>query len=335
MTVRLHITNGDSASPGIRAVDPHGEVLPWRDVLHEGPVPAGLDLAELSRVRAAFLSDSELGNLEELERSLAERDDTLRRFSDNDELVLWFEWDLYDQLQLIQVLDFLAQFSPDDLAETGTRISLVSHAGYLGTLQLDAFEPLFAGRVQVDAAMLSCARDAWAAFRSGDPRRIEPCAKATESALEFLPAALMRQLEELPSVRNGLSRSERQILETVAQGPMSFSDIFKRTSEMEDRIYCGDATVGGYIERMSRHEFPLLSHPSGESVDAPRTEEDSRAFRNAEICLTGTGRDVLGGKSDWIALGGSDRWLGGVHLKGRETLWRWDPDRSTVVEAAS
>ena len=142
-------------------------------------MPAGLDLSDLSKVRAAFLSDAEMGNLGELESSFAERDNALRRFTDNDELVLWFEWDLYDQLQLIQVLDFLSQYSSDHVAETATRISLVSLAGYLGMLPLDAFEPLFGARTEVSAAMLSAGRDAWAAFRSGDPRLVERHAKTT------------------------------------------------------------------------------------------------------------------------------------------------------------
>jgi hypothetical protein len=62
----LHVTNGDSAAEGIRASGVAGEVLPWRDVLHEGPVPAGLALAELSRVRAGFIADKGWGEAEEV-----------------------------------------------------------------------------------------------------------------------------------------------------------------------------------------------------------------------------------------------------------------------------
>jgi hypothetical protein len=47
--------------------------------------------------------------------------------------------------------------------------------------------------------------------------------------------------------------------------------------------------------------------------------------------LTDDGRQVLDGKLDWIDLGGSDRWLGGVHLSGRDVLWRWDADERRVV----
>jgi hypothetical protein len=64
----LHVTNGDCAADAIREAGLPGEVLPWRDVLHEGPVPAGLAPAELNRERARFLA----------ERARAEPDDVLR-----------------------------------------------------------------------------------------------------------------------------------------------------------------------------------------------------------------------------------------------------------------
>lgn len=331
MPSTLHITNGDSAAGGIRAVDGTGDILPWRDVLHDGPVPAGLSLAELSRVRAKFLSSEGFGDRDELDRDFAERDDTIRRFSDYDEVVLWFEWDLYDQLQLIQILDFLASTSSESRQETNTNLSIICIEGYLGNLSIDRFADLFETRRDVSDEMLSLGRDAWKAFRSHDPRDIERLIDGDTSALEFLPGALTRELEELPSVRNGLSRSESQILEAIAHGPLTFSETFKRVSDREERIFCGDASLARYIERMSLHPNPLMTYPSGDSIDAPRTEEDSRAFRNAEMCLTRAGSDVLRGDRDWIAIGGSDRWLGGVHLDSTEARWRWDTEKRVVV----
>jgi hypothetical protein len=46
----LILTNGDSATGAIRAAGIAGEILPWRDVLHDGPVPTGLELDDLSGV---------------------------------------------------------------------------------------------------------------------------------------------------------------------------------------------------------------------------------------------------------------------------------------------
>jgi hypothetical protein len=53
----LLVTNGDSVAECIERAGLAGEVLPWRDVLHEGPVPAGLSDAELGEIRARFLAD--------------------------------------------------------------------------------------------------------------------------------------------------------------------------------------------------------------------------------------------------------------------------------------
>ena len=122
-------------------------------------------------------------------------------------------------------------------------------------------------------------------------------------------------------------------MKTISQEPQNFSEIFKRAANREERIYCGDASLARYIERMSLHPNPLMTYPSGDSIDAPRTEEDSLAFRNAEMCLTRAGADVLRGDRDWIAMGGSDRWLGGAHLDGSEVQWRWDTEKKTVVES--
>src|SRR5919206_483284 len=61
----LHITNGDHAARLIAATGVGGEVLPWRDVLHEGPVPEGLSLDELRPVRAPFIAGALWRHLEQ------------------------------------------------------------------------------------------------------------------------------------------------------------------------------------------------------------------------------------------------------------------------------
>ena len=312
-----------------------GEIIAWRDVLHDGPVPSGLTLGELSRVRARWLAEEGLGDLSPIQHEFEERDAMLRRYADFDEVVLWFEWDLYDQLQLIQILDFLADDSSHDRAETGTRLSIVSFEGYLGSLSSDRFMELSEQRREISDEMLQKGREAWRAFRSPDPRDLEEFTEAGTDPLEFLQLSLWRHLEELPSTRNGLSRSESQVLEAVSHGPLAFHDLFRRVADREERIFCGDTIMARYIERMSLTSSPLIVYTSGDRIDAPRTEEDSRAFRNAQMSLTATGREVLECQKDWISLGGSDRWVGGVHLDRGSADWRWNPDNRRVVNTTA
>src|SRR5512133_4015627 len=99
----LHVTNGESAGNTLRQTALGGAVLPWQDVLHEGPVPA-LPRRVLLRTRARFLADCGWGRQQALLSSLERRDrQLLEALRDGLQVVLWFEHDLYDQLQLLDV----------------------------------------------------------------------------------------------------------------------------------------------------------------------------------------------------------------------------------------
>ena len=52
----LHVTNGDVVGGTLIQAGFGDAVLPWRDVLHDGPVPGGLDAEALRNVRAQFLA---------------------------------------------------------------------------------------------------------------------------------------------------------------------------------------------------------------------------------------------------------------------------------------
>src|SRR5688572_6552709 len=154
--------------------------LPWRDVLHEGPVSAGLSLEELSRERAAFIASAGWGAAPKVLEEFQTRDAAFRRAGDHDEIVLWFEHDLYDQLQLIQVLDGLSGLR-------GPPVSLVCEPEYLGPMAPERAAELFSLRNPVTRRHLLEASAAWNAFRSANPRELEA---VKPTAFPFLEAAL-------------------------------------------------------------------------------------------------------------------------------------------------
>src|SRR6266566_2918064 len=104
----LHVTNGDSAGNTLRQTSLGGAVLPWQDVLHEGPVPAGTR-RELLHARSAFVAGCGWGSRRSILASLERRDrQLLQALRDGQQVVLWFEHDLYDQLQLVDALALAA-----------------------------------------------------------------------------------------------------------------------------------------------------------------------------------------------------------------------------------
>src|SRR5207244_8037675 len=122
-------------------------------VLDEGPVPAGMSLDELTRVRERFIA-AHYG-LPETEASFAERNAGLRGCANEDEVILWFEHDLYDQLQLIQILDALAHAAPRP-----ARLSMIHTGRYLGWHTPAELEARFETRVPVSDEHFETARAA-------------------------------------------------------------------------------------------------------------------------------------------------------------------------------
>ena len=218
-------------------------MLPWRDVLHEGPVRAGLCLEALSRERAAFIADAGWGSFAEVLEQFEKRDAALRRAREHDEIVLWFEHDLYDQLQLVQVLDALGD-------RPGPPVSLVCEPEYLGTMAPQRATELFALRNPVTRRHVAEATAAWAAFTSDNPRNLE---RLNIIALPFLPAALRRHLQEFPWTTDGLSLLERRILRALEAGPLTFPQLFRAVEE--DPAFLGDAVLAWHLERMEKERL--------------------------------------------------------------------------------
>ncbi len=312
----LHLTNGDIAAGRISAAGLPGDVLPWRDVLHEGPVPAGLDDDALRAARAEFLSGDSRSR-RSVFRGLSERDARLSAASVEDEVVLWFEPDLYDQLQLVQILERLSR--PDLERVSVTAVESVEE---IGGLEESAAQALHAGRSPLPSGARALGRRAWARFREPEPLGLEELAREPSPELPFLAAAVLRHLEELPWTTDGLSRTERQALEAVEAAPLPALQAFLAAHHArEPLVFLGDSVFYSILDRLAAGERSLVG------LNPAPANADSR------VEITEDGRAVLGRRADWIRLVVADRWLGGVHLNGAEAEWRWDPSARRVTRS--
>lgn len=325
----LIVTNGSSAVAALDQAGIPGEKLSWDDVLHDGPVPAGLDLPDLSVIRARFIADCGWGALDDVLESFRQRDARLAAATGEDEVVLWFEHDLYDQLQVLQVLDRLSHRWREGLV-----VETIDAPTYLGLMGPDAFSRMYDLRDEVAPAAFELASAAWAAFRAPDPTRIERLLDLDTSALPHLDPALRRHLEEFPSLEGGLSRTERQALEALAGGARTVREAFPAAHHArEEAVFLGDVGFVSILRRLSEGTAPLLRRVDGATLRAaldPSVRGLQKNLLDADLTLTETGEAVLGGELDHVTLNGVDRWLGGVHLDGPGG-WRWDSAQGRLV----
>ena len=330
MTPRLNITNGDSAAGTLSEAGVEGKIIPWRDVLHEGPVDSALSLEEMSKQRARFIAERKWDDFAHVSGDFAERDRMIRHLDYFDEIVLWFEDDLYDQLQLIQLLDFLSRSSARKKA-----ISLIQVDGYIPPLSATKLKELDAKRPQVTPEQFELAQRAWKAFGSKDPSAISRLLDENTSALPYLAGALTRHLEEFPAVGTGLSRSEREALSAIDEGAATLVAAFLEVAKKQESIYLGDIVFYSYLERLSGNKTAaLLTWKNGSPVVAP-TSKTARSFVKGELKLTTLGYKVLGGDIDWQSVNSQTRWLGGVELSPGDPGWRWDVEERALVRESA
>jgi hypothetical protein len=278
---------------------------------------------ELREIRAREISGDGYYRYEDVLADLERWDATLGRAREYDEVVLWYEHDLFDQLNLIQVLDALSSKSLCD-----ANVSLVSVGTYpgrrnfkgMGELRPAELAPLFDARRRVTPEQYLLARAAWAAFRAPDPRRIEALLESDTSALPFLASALRRHLEEFPSTNNGLSRSESRLLGLLHEGCSSIRDLFPRMHVGETAFYITDLSLWSLLRELASTTPPLVE------VAAPQARG---WLPSGTATLTADGERVSKSKADRVRLCGIDRWLGGVHLRP-DAVWRWDPERGEL-----
>lgn len=350
----LHITNGDCAGEMLKSASSiEGEVLCWRDLLHDGPVQE-LPYREYVAKRVEYLSTllreaecSETISTQKIELDFIERDQILSSLSAYDEIVLWFEHDLYDQLQLLEVCQRLCekQKSLPDIS----LVSIDSHSEVpffhgFGNLTVPMMEKLFFQREKLSQAQLEIGCELWASFVAESPEQLASFAKGEIVGWRFMAQALSRFCSEFPDVNTGLTLTQTYLLLTllkapdelpaleynltlaeqtnalpkgvtaeqryyeILMGPATFKRIFNHLKQLERAPFMGDLSV--------RYELNRLIHATVPYVSVMQIDGES------VYSLTHAGAEAIHGLRQWPQDNEIDYWRGGVHLTN-SSFWVW------------
>ncbi|MFQ5652508.1 MAG: hypothetical protein ACE5IY_21460 [bacterium] len=320
----LHILNGDGIAVTFRKTGLPGTVLPWREALVCGPAPANVSGDKWIRMRASHLSEAYGQPFDTCRKSLIQMEESVRSTSDYDEVVLWFESDLFCQVNLLYVLHLLAQ---QELRNTSlTLICIDAFAEVepfygLGQLNHEQLASLFNERQTVSPATLRLAGQAWRAYTSPNPQTVQEFLQKDTTPLPFIKAAFQAHLARFPSVHNGLGRIEHAALDLIVGGVDEFKPLFPMFRELYPVYGLGDAQFWNHLRFMSELGTPLLNILD---LEQPGSPFSGRGYDDGYFRLTEAGKAVLVGNSDNLNLNKIDIWLGGVHLKDENPLWRWD-----------
>jgi hypothetical protein len=325
----LHIHNGDSSASTAKKANIPGEHVAWREAMVCGPAPQDVSEDEFIKLRAVHLSEAYDEPIEKCAAELREQHQALVNSLAHDEVVLWFEHDLFCQVHLIYLLNWFAQ------RERGqTRLSLISIDQFpgiktfhgLGQLNEAQLESLWPGRQEITPAQLELGSKAWRAYSSPNPMDLTALLETDLSALTFLRDALKKHVQRFPSTHNGLGRIENIGLELVTSGFPQFKSLFPAFMRREPTYGFGDAQFYLALRRMVTAPVPVLRQRN-----AGNPVNDPALMLLSSFEITAGGEAIVTGKEDFVLRNGIDIWLGGVHLQGKESRWRWDEETQQLL----
>ena len=308
----VHVRCGSDIETGLQRAGYVGQFLEFSDPYCQGPVPPG-DRDVLIETRAGFIAHAyelDLAQTRDRLRAAWEVLDDARRF---DRVVLWFEHDSYDQLILAAVLAALGR-----IGHAGVELICVDaypgrtrFAG-LGELEEASLRGLWAQRRSVTPEDFALGGAVWAALRRPDPDGLFEHVVAGTPSIPPMAAALRRHLMELPGVVDGLSLTQRIVLDLIRAGADRVGAVF-RALGVDPLPFLGDTMFWWEVRELA-------------AGDAVRLHPTQDAWPHWGVELTPLGEALLRGEADWIGEAGRTRWVGGIRCD-RGGQWRWDSDR--------
>lgn len=323
-----------------------------RDDLSVGPVPATQSLAELSRIRERFWRTSTpLRRLHAIDRekalkavptgeakakaerilaalnaSFVERDEAIAGLDLDADIAIWYGPNRQETLMLLSFLYFL-----DPAVVQDRRVLQIRCPNWGPTVYpADELGKFFDSRQVVGIEFFEWARAGWAAYTMPEPTELNAFTCRLRERRDPLACVFGWILEEYPSLHNGLSRLEEDMLRRVGKGESIVRVIANTMGDGADRV--GD---GMLFERMwwfLADELPVIELTERQDLSSIVSPRD---FVMSRVRVTDFGRQLLSAEADYVAVNGLDRWVGGVHLTGKSTQWRYDADIQQVVRSGA
>ncbi len=276
----LHITNGDSTTNYIKSLQFKGEFVTWREMLCEGKTSIDVGSESFWKTRFEFLKSSyRISKKTFIDFTLKEYRNLCQK-SEQKEIVLWFEFDLFCQINMIAIISWIKRY------RKGEKISLVCSGNVegsklpLGITDLNKTQVLkhFKNRVVLSQDDIEYADYVWQLYCSDSPLRLETVHKFNPmSPFVYLTDALHIHLQRFPSIENGLNVVENYILQTANKSQaLSKQELVTNLLENNQILGFGDLQYQQKLEQM-KGLFTSL-HPVKLSRKGKKVLHDSLNF---------------------------------------------------------
>ena len=287
----LHITNGDIFTEKLKSLSLKGDIITWREMLCEGKTLCSVGSESFWKTRFDFLNKNyNISKSLYIEKTLKEYR-SLCNHKQQDHIVLWFEHDLFCQINMIAVLSWLKEHRPY------AQVSLVSSCKEtdkllaLGELTDEKLRELYENRKILTQDDIEYADYVWQLYCSDNPLPLENLGNFENHQFDYLSDSIKAHLTRFPSIKNGLNSIENKVLEIAdAQKPKTKKQFLNQILSSQKLYGYGDTQYNRVLATMN----PLFA-----SLNPVR--------------LNNIGKQILGHKTNFYAtIRDNESYLGGV-----------------------
>ncbi|MEX0290622.1 MAG: DUF1835 domain-containing protein [Flavobacteriaceae bacterium] len=258
MSSQLHITNGDSFTQRLEKLQLKGEIITWREMLCEGKTETNVGSESFWKTRFDFLHKNyKVSKSWFVEKTLKEYR-SLCNHKQQDQIILWFEYDLFCQVNMLAVLSWLKTY------RRHAEISLVcsgredeSDRLYgLSELTDEQLLSLYENKKILSQSDIEYADYVWQLYCSDNPIRLENLTDFDNYQFDYLGEAIQAHLKRFPSIKNGLNAIENRVLEVATeQKPKSKKALLSNILQNQGFYGFGDSQY----ERVITNLKPLFT----------------------------------------------------------------------------
>ena len=254
----LHILNGDSTRSILEQSGIEGDVIVWREMLCEGSLRNEVGSDEFWMDRYAYF-ENELGvdRIEYYDKSIHEIV-KLEDVSNYTAIVLWFEFDLFCQVNLLALCTYLL-----DNYVKKTNYYLVCTGKVEGKERLQSlsdflpseFNDLFNNKISLSKSNLEYAKECWAVYVENDLDILKSFNFNKNSKFRYLQLAIDQHLLRFPS-ENNLNQIENKLLKIVKSNTYTENEIVNELLiwQQKETVYgFGDLQYFQYIKKLNKY----------------------------------------------------------------------------------
>jgi len=255
MAKQLHILNGDSTADLFVKSGLTGEIAVCREFFCDGPLDFEVGSDVFWKKRYSFFEEEfNVGKLEYFDKSIKE----FLKFEDlvaGSELVLWFEFDLFCQVNLLAICTFLLENFRKDVSYylvcTGyskDKSTLLSLSDYTA----DEYAILYNDKVKITKHDLEFAKKCWEVFVKNEEQEIRSINFKGGKKFLYLEMAFEQHLNRFPK-KNGLNQIEQLMVESIIESPKEAKEIVKMMLKWQhsNSVYgFGDLQYFWYLKKL-------------------------------------------------------------------------------------